>query len=170
MPSPLVPSLSRSKTSDDKFPSKPLAQNKAWKVGVSTSTTGSSTRTFFPLSSFFWNYSSDPTDSPEPSPSRSQARTPHFHMYPLLSYTHLHHAPISYYDIAFTPSARTVVDRTVHSSLPASSRLVLRSPKLPWVVTVGPIGSPLMFFISKDGEKRKRRARPRSQTSTCSTP
>ncbi|KAH9983183.1 hypothetical protein BJV77DRAFT_323303 [Russula vinacea] len=86
-------------------------------------------------------------------------------MYPLLSYTHLHHAPISYYDIASTPSARTV-----HSSLPASSRLILRSPKLPWVVTVGPIGSPLMFFISKDGEKRKRRARPRSQTSTCSTP
>jgi hypothetical protein len=89
-------------------------------------------------------------------------------MHPLLSYTRLHHAPISY-DIAFTPSARTVVDRTVHSPLPAvtlaqpateppipaSSRLVLRSPKLPWVVAVGPIGSPPTFFIGKDGEKRK---------------
>ena len=89
-------------------------------------------------------------------------------MHPLLSYTRLHHAPISY-DIAFTPSARTVVDRTVHSPfpavtlaqpateppIPASSRLVLRSPKLPWVVVVGPIGSPPSFFIGKDGEKRK---------------
>jgi len=89
-------------------------------------------------------------------------------MHPLLSYTRLHHAPISY-DIAFTPSARTIVDRTLHSPfpavtlaqpateppIPASSRLVLRSPKLPWVVVVGPIGSPTSFFIGKDGEKRK---------------
>jgi hypothetical protein len=89
-------------------------------------------------------------------------------MYPLLSYTWLHHVPI-FYDIAFTPSAHTVVDRTVHSPLqavtlvqpvtelplPASSGLVLRSPKLPWVVAVGPIGSPPTFFIGKDGEKRK---------------
>ena len=58
------------------------------------------------------------TDRPEPSPSRSQARAPRFHMHPLLSYTRLHHAPISY-NVAFTPSARTVVDRTVHSPLPA---------------------------------------------------
>jgi len=89
-------------------------------------------------------------------------------MHPLLSYTRLHHAPISY-DVAFTPSARTVVDRTMHSPLPAvtlaqpateppipaSSRLVLRSPKLPWVVVVGPIGSPPKFFIGKGGEKQK---------------
>ncbi|KAH9998763.1 hypothetical protein BJV77DRAFT_711218 [Russula vinacea] len=150
VPSPLVPSPPRSKTSDDDLPSKPPAQNKAWQVGVSTSASGSSTY------------------GPEPSPSRSQARAPRFHMHPLLSYTRLHHAPISY-DIAFTPSARTVVDRTVHSPLPAvtlaqpateppipaSSRLVLRSPKLPWVVAVGPIGSPPTFFIGKDGEKRK---------------
>ena len=72
-------------------------------------------------------------------------------MHPLLSYTRSHQAPISY-DIASTPSsACTVVDRTVHSHvatitlaqpatkppIPASSRLVLRSPKLPWVVVVG---------------------------------
>jgi hypothetical protein len=89
-------------------------------------------------------------------------------MHPVLSHTRLHHAPI-YYDVAFTPSARTVVDRTQHSPfpavtlaqpateppIPASSRLVLRSPKLPWVVAVGPIGSPPSFFIGKDGEKRK---------------
>jgi hypothetical protein len=94
-------------------------------------------------------------------------------MHPLLSYTRLHHAPISY-DIAFTPSARTVVDRTVHSPfpavtlaqpateppIPASSRLVLRSPKLPWVVVIGPIGSPPSFFIGirKDDKKRKFRS------------
>ena len=60
-------------------------------------------------------------------------------MHPLLFYTRLNCAPISY-DIVFTPSARTVVDRTVDSPIPAvtlaqpateppiprSSRLVLR--------------------------------------------
>jgi hypothetical protein len=87
-------------------------------------------------------------------------------MHPLLSYTRLHHAPISY-DVAFTPSARTVVDRTLHSPLPAvtleqpateppipaSSRLVLRSPKLPWVVVVGPIGSTPSVSIGKGKAK-----------------
>ncbi|KAH9977498.1 hypothetical protein BJV74DRAFT_860688 [Russula compacta] len=122
----------RSKASDSgDLPAKSMGQNKGWQVGVSSSASGSSTY------------------GPEPSPSRSQARAPRFHMHPLLSYTRLHHAPISY-DIAFTPSARTVVDRTVHSPLPAvtlaqpateppipaSSRLVLRSPKLPWVVVL----------------------------------
>ena len=53
VPSPLVPSPPRSKTSDDDLPSKPPAQNKAWQVGVSTSASGSSTCTFSPLSSFF---------------------------------------------------------------------------------------------------------------------
>jgi hypothetical protein len=73
------------------------------------------------------------------------------------------------YDIAFTPSARTVVDCTVHAPvpavtlaqpateppIPASSRLVLRSHELPWEVNVGPIGSPPTFFIGKGGEQRK---------------
>jgi len=93
VPSPLVPSPPRSKTSDD-LPTKTVEKNKssnnnAWHVGVSTSASGSSTY------------------GPEPSPSKSQARAPRFHMHPLLSYTRLHHAPISY-DVAFTPSARTV--------------------------------------------------------------
>jgi hypothetical protein len=81
----------------------------------------------------------------------------HFIMHPFLSYTR-HHAPISY-DIAFTPSARTVVSRTLHSpflavilaqpaTMPAHTRLVLRSPKLPWVV-VGQIGSLPSFLIGK---------------------
>jgi hypothetical protein len=47
VPSPLVPSPPRSKTSDD-LPSKtPVAQNKAWQAGVSTSASGSSTCTCF---------------------------------------------------------------------------------------------------------------------------
>jgi hypothetical protein len=82
----------------------------------------------------------------------------HFLMHPFLSYTR-HHAPISY-DIAFTPSARTVVSLTLHSpfsavilaqpaTMPAYSRLVLRSPKLPWVVVVWPIGSLPSFLIGK---------------------
>jgi hypothetical protein len=58
------------------------------------------------------------TDRLEPSPSRSQARAPRFHMHPLLSYTRLYHAPISY-NVAFTPSAWTVVDHIVHLPLPA---------------------------------------------------
>ena len=58
------------------------------------------------------------TDRPERSPSHSQARTPHFHMHPLLSYTQLHHAPISY-NVAFTPSVWMVINHTVHLPLPA---------------------------------------------------
>jgi hypothetical protein len=149
VPSPLVPSRPRSKTPDSR-PSTGHGNAYSWQAGVSTSTSGSSTY------------------GPEPSPTRSQARAPRFHMHPLLSFTRLHHAPISY-DIAFTPSARTVVDRTIHAPvpavtlaqpateppIPASSRLVLRSPKLPWTVAVGPIGSPPSFFIGKSGGQRK---------------
>jgi hypothetical protein len=54
VPSPLVPSPPRSKTSDD-LPSKPpAAQNKAWAAGgVSTSASGSSTCTLFPFPPLF---------------------------------------------------------------------------------------------------------------------
>jgi hypothetical protein len=99
---------------------------------------------------------------------RSQARAPHFHMHPLHPYTRLPHAPISRH---IHTSAHTVVDCTLHSPLlavtlaqpvteppiPSSSRLVLRSPKLPWVVVVVvcPIGSPPSFFIGKDGREAK---------------
>ena len=119
---PISPSPPRSQTSDD-VPAKPAGQNKAWQVGVRSSASGSLTCTYISL--FVLPFGTSLTDSriartdrPEPSPSRSQARAPRFHMHPLLSYTRLHHAPISY-DVAFTPSARTVVDRTLHSPLPA---------------------------------------------------
>ncbi|KAH0826787.1 hypothetical protein J3R83DRAFT_5204 [Lanmaoa asiatica] len=73
------------------------------------------------------------------------------HMHPLFASTRLHSAPISY-DITYTPSSRTVLDRTTHTAVPAHtlsqpatdpptpipSRLVLRSDKFPWPVIVGP--------------------------------
>ena len=70
-------------------------------------------------------------------------------MHPLLAHTRLHRAPITY-DVSFTPSARTVLDRATHSAIPshtlsqpatdpptmAGARLVLRSHKFPWPVIV----------------------------------
>lgn len=70
-------------------------------------------------------------------------------MHPLLAYTRLHRAPITY-DVSFTPSARTVLDRATHSAIPshtlaqpstdpptpAGARLILRSHKFPWPVIV----------------------------------
>ena len=70
-------------------------------------------------------------------------------MHPLLAHTRLHRAPITF-DVTFTPSARTVLDRATHSAIPshtlaqpatdpptpASARLVLRSHKFPWPVIV----------------------------------
>ncbi|KAG6332792.1 hypothetical protein ID866_6294 [Astraeus odoratus] len=79
---------------------------------------------------------------------------PSLHMHPLFASTRLHSAPISY-DITYTPSSRTVLDRTTQSAVPphtlaqpatdpptpASSRLILRSDKFPWPVVVGPSSS-----------------------------
>ncbi|KAH9916030.1 uncharacterized protein B0H18DRAFT_1087397 [Fomitopsis serialis] len=79
----------------------------------------------------------------------SRPRTPMLHMHPLLAYTRLHHAPLTY-DVTFTPSARTVLDRATHSAIPShtlaqpateppmpsGARLVLRSSKFPWPVIV----------------------------------
>ncbi|PSS37476.1 hypothetical protein EW026_g2082 [Hermanssonia centrifuga] len=70
-------------------------------------------------------------------------------MHPILAYTRLHRAPITY-DVTFTPSARTVLDRATRSAIPphtlaqpatdpptpSSSRLILRSHKFPWPVIV----------------------------------
>ena len=70
-------------------------------------------------------------------------------MHPLLAHTRLHRAPITY-DVSFTPSGRTVLDRATHSAIPshtlsqpatdpptpAGARLVLHSHKFPWPVVV----------------------------------
>jgi len=81
-------------------------------------------------------------------------------MHPLLATTRLHSAPISY-DILYTPSTRTVVDRTTHTAVPShtlsqpatepptpsSARIVLRSDKFPWPIVVGPSKSGSRFYL-----------------------
>jgi hypothetical protein len=71
------------------------------------------------------------------------------HMHPLFAYSRLHHAPIQY-DVGRAPSARTVLDCTTHSPVPAHTlaqpatdpptaapdQLVLRSHKFPWTIVV----------------------------------
>ncbi|KAI0063806.1 hypothetical protein BV25DRAFT_363368 [Artomyces pyxidatus] len=157
-PSPLSPSFYASSTASSDRDRRPnLKQNHTWpQAGVSTSASGSSTYA--------------------PSVSRSQHRTPTLHMHPLFAYARLHHAPISY-DIAFTPSARTVLDRTIHKPVPAltlaqpatepptpaSSRLVLRSHKFPWLVVVGPVGSSPSFFLGSGNKPMK------SKSNACLT-
>ncbi|KAH9926848.1 hypothetical protein B0H21DRAFT_763869 [Amylocystis lapponica] len=87
--------------------------------------------------------------------SFTRSHTPTLHMHPLFAYTRLHRAPLTY-DVTFTPSARTVLDRATHSAIPshtlaqpatepptaAGARLVLRSHKFPWPVVVAPSSAP----------------------------
>jgi hypothetical protein len=95
-----------------------------------------------------------------------QPRLAVLHMHPLLAYTRLHRAPITY-DVMFTPSARTVLDRATHSAIPShtlsqpatdpptpsSSRLVLRSHKFPWPVVVSGSGPRFTIGPQKKGSK-----------------
>jgi len=95
-----------------------------------------------------------------------QPRVTALHMHPLLAYTRLHRAPITY-DVAFTPSARTVLDRATHSAIPShtlsqpatdpptssSSRLILRSHKFPWPVVVTGSGPRFTIGPQKKGSK-----------------
>ncbi|KAL1948721.1 hypothetical protein VTO73DRAFT_10527 [Trametes versicolor] len=110
----------------------PLRQNHTWQSG---GTVGSSS-----------SYGSRGRSSSQTS-LHQQTRSTTLHMHPLLAYTRLHRAPIMY-DVIFTPSARTVVDRStrsaIHSSIlnqpatdppiPAGGRLVLHSHKFPWAI------------------------------------
>ncbi|KAH7887223.1 hypothetical protein F5I97DRAFT_1807339 [Phlebopus sp. FC_14] len=111
-----------------------LRQNQTWQSSVSSAT--GSTHSFVG--------SMDP-HGVRPAP---------LHMHPLFASTRLHSAPISY-DVTYTPSSRTVLDRTTHTAVPAhtlsqpatdpptpaSSRIVLRSEKFPWPVVVVASGS-----------------------------
>ena len=90
-------------------------------------------------------------------------------MHPLLAYTRRHHAPITY-DVTFTPSNRTVLDRATQSAIPShtlsepatdpptpsSARLILRSHKFPWTVVVTGAGAGPRFTVGPP----KQRARP----------
>ena len=84
--------------------SKPAAQNKGWQVrGASTNARAHQCVCFFSfIHLFIQNLPLHPslfphrqlattTNGPEPSCSWSQICAPHFHMYPLLSHTRLHH-------------------------------------------------------------------------------
>lgn len=130
-----------------------LRHNPAWQGSVSSVTGSMHSRTSYHTR----------RDSPlllihltHPSGTGSaEHKIPHhptsLHMHPLFASTRLHSAPISY-DVTYTPSSRTVLDRTTHTAVPAhtlsqpatdpptpaSSRLVLRSDKFPWPVIVGP--------------------------------
>src|ERR1700691_3413113 len=57
------------------------------------------------------------SDAPLNLHAQSQRRSGSLQMHPLLAATRLHSAPISY-DILYTPSNRTVVDRTTHMAVP----------------------------------------------------
>ncbi|KAG9308206.1 hypothetical protein JVU11DRAFT_12219 [Chiua virens] len=105
----------------------------------------------------------------------AEHRVPHpalLHMHPLFASTRLHSAPISY-DVTYTPSSRTVLDRTTHTAVPAhtlsqpatdpptpaASRLVLRSDKFPWPVVVGPSTSAPSgtgFYIGSSSSRSSR--------------
>ncbi|EPS98271.1 hypothetical protein FOMPIDRAFT_1031584 [Fomitopsis schrenkii] len=113
----------------------PLRQNQSWQSVGTASSYGSGR--------------GGPSSTQSHSSSYSRPRTPMLHMHPLLAYTRLHHAPLTY-DVTFTPSARTVLDRATHSAIPShtlaqpateppmpsGARLVLRSSKFPWPVIV----------------------------------
>ncbi|KAF9460161.1 hypothetical protein BDZ94DRAFT_1291265 [Collybia nuda] len=74
------------------------------------------------------------------------------HMHPLLAYSRLHRPPISY-DVSYTPSSRTVVDRSTLQPVPAHTlaqpatepatlmTLTLKSDKFPWTVTASSAGA-----------------------------
>ena len=155
------------------FQSSYQPRNKAWQVSVNTSASRSSMcASFFP--SFFF-----PTDGPEPfaitSPHTAlpHAPPPILHLAPprphLLQHRiHALRAHRCRSHRAPAPLSRHIAQPATEPSIPASSRLVLRSPKLPWVVAVGPIGSPPTFFIGKGNGSARRRARRRSRTSPCS--
>ncbi|KAJ7197909.1 hypothetical protein GGX14DRAFT_184600 [Mycena pura] len=101
-----------------------------------------------------WNSTSTRTSTHELHvsfviPTRSEPDCTLLAMHPLFAYTHLDHAPISC-DIAYAPSARTILDRATREPIPASvldepatepplyTQLILRSSLFPWDVVVRP--------------------------------
>ncbi|KAL4262901.1 DUF6699 domain-containing protein [Pleurotus pulmonarius] len=80
---------------------------------------------------------------------RGSSASNSLHVHPLLACSRLHNAPISY-DITYTPSSRSVIDKTTNIAVaattlaqpatnpPTSSRLVLKADKLPWPIVVSP--------------------------------
>ncbi|KAK0188305.1 hypothetical protein F5146DRAFT_661337 [Armillaria mellea] len=85
------------------------------------------------------------------NPNRPEA----LHMHPLLASSRHHPAPI-WYDVTFTPSSKSVIDRKTRTPIPAHTlsqpatdpakldKLVLRSNRLPWPVVVHTDGKIIM--------------------------
>ncbi|KZT18670.1 hypothetical protein NEOLEDRAFT_126473 [Neolentinus lepideus HHB14362 ss-1] len=112
-----------------------------------------------------WHPTPSVASAPAYAPIHVQGnlQCPPLNMHPLLAHTRFHHAPISY-DVIYTPSARTVVDRTTRQPVPThtltqpateppistTSQLVLTSEKFPWPVIVGSATA----FPSKSGRPR----------------
>lgn len=148
----------------------PLTSNNSWQTAGSVGSADSCTS---PRSTRAANVAHHPSPT-DGSYSRSrshsqptayvQQRQASLHMHPLLAYTRLHRAPLTY-DVSFSPSARTVLDRATHSAIPAhtlaqpatdpptpsSSRLILRSDKFPWTVVVGGTGPRFTIGPPKSG-------------------
>ncbi|TFK70757.1 hypothetical protein BDN72DRAFT_958597 [Pluteus cervinus] len=92
--------------------------------------------------------SSSAKSGPRPHVSfENPYRAVSLHMHPLLAYSRLHSAPISY-DVTFAPTPQTVVDRSTHTSIPGHTlsqpatdpptygELVLHCDKFPWPIIV----------------------------------
>ena len=175
VPSPLVPSPPRSKTSEDDLPIKLPAQEQ----GLASQCEHQrkpliNVCVFFPV--FFLPHrwpgtitfaiTSPHTALPHAPPPILHLALPRPHL--LQHRIHALRAHRCRSHRAPAPLSRHIAQPATEPSIPASSRLVLRSPKLPWVVAVGPIGSPPTFFIGKGDGSARRRARRRSRTSPCS--
>ena len=101
------------------------------------------------------------------------------HVHPLFAYSRLHHAPIQY-DVCQTPSARTVLDCTTHSPVPAHTlaqpatnpptaapdQLVLRSHKFPWTIIVK---TSSVSTSNKNPKRSKKLKRSNSRSSVTGT-
>ncbi|KAI0667213.1 hypothetical protein C8Q78DRAFT_982473 [Trametes maxima] len=153
---PGVPRSSSSDAGHYGHPRPPLRQNHTWHP---TGTAGSSS-----------SYGSHGRSSSQSS-LYQQTRSTTLHMHPLLAYTRLHRAPIMY-DVSFTPSARTVLDRATRSAIPshtlaepatdpptpAGARLILSSHKFPWpvIVVASHHGTPAAASASSTSSRRPR--------------
>lgn len=88
-------------------------------------------------------------------------------MHPLFAYSRLHRPPISY-DVSYTPSSRTVVDRNTLNPVPAHTlaqpatdpptlmTLTLKSDKFPWTITASSASTksaPRFYLAGSSGSK-----------------
>lgn len=105
------------------------------------------------------------SDRPRVSFTLPRRRTT-LHMHPLLSHSRLNRPPISY-DVTYSPSSQTVVDRSTHSPIPSftlaqpatepplAAQLLLTCSKLPWTIVATPSGDRTRDRHGRDGRERR---------------